>query len=64
MLLNPKMSCSNIEVIMLFLILYAIIITAVLLVIVAYFDKRIQSLNHIINNLSSNDDNKNKLKGD
>ena len=49
---------------MLFLILYAIIITAVLLVIIAYFDKRIQSLNHIINNLSSNDDNKNKLKGD
>ncbi|MDD3633300.1 MAG: hypothetical protein PHW38_05875 [Candidatus Cloacimonetes bacterium] len=49
---------------MLFLILYAIIITAVLLITIAYFDKRIQYLNQIINNLSPNDDNKNKLKGD
>jgi hypothetical protein len=50
---------------MLFLILYAIIITAVLLITIAYFDKRIQSLNQIINNLSPNDDlNKNKLKKD
>jgi hypothetical protein len=50
---------------MLFLILYAIIITAVLLITIAYFDKRIQYLNQIINNLSPNDDlNKNKLKKD
>ena len=50
--LNLKMSSLNTEVIMITLIVYNIAITAALIVAIAYYDKRIQSLNQTINDLS------------
>jgi len=46
------MSSLNTEVIMITLIVYNIAITAALIVAIAYYDKRIQSLNQTINDLS------------